>query len=68
MSSDGMDLDFCGTSGVCLRARDCIGNSWDILSALLFLVEMSLLSPGGAIPTRRYTFSTDVGLRHPVME
>ena len=27
-----------------------------------------LLTPGGAIPARRYTFSTDVGLRHTVME
>ena len=26
------------------------------------------LTPGGAIPARRYTFSTDVGIRHPVME
>ena len=29
---------------------------------------VALLTPGGAIPARRYTFSTDVGLRHPVME
>ena len=29
---------------------------------------IALLTPGGAIPARRYTFSTDVGLRHPVME
>ena len=29
---------------------------------------VALLTPGGAIAARRYTFSTDVGLRHPVME
>ena len=29
---------------------------------------VALLTPGGAIPARRYTFSTDVGIRHPVME
>ena len=29
---------------------------------------VDLLTPGGEIPARRYTFSTDVGLRHPVME
>ena len=28
------------TSGVCLHARDCIGNAWDLLSAFFFLVEM----------------------------
>ena len=28
---------------------------------------VTLLTPGGAIPEGRYTFSTDVGLRHPVM-
>ena len=26
---------------------------------------VALLTPGGAIPTRRYTLSTDVCLRHP---
>ena len=29
---------------------------------------VALLTPGGAIPARRYTLSTDVGLKHPVME
>ena len=29
---------------------------------------VALLTSGGAIPARRYTFSTVVGLRHAVME
>ena len=29
---------------------------------------VALLISGGAIPARRYTFLTVVGLRHPVME
>ena len=29
-------LDF----GVCLQARDCTGNAWDLLSVSFFLVEM----------------------------
>ena len=29
---------------------------------------VALLTPGGAIQATRYAFSTDVGLRHPVME
>ena len=45
------------TSGVCLQARDCIGNALDLLSAFFFLVEM-----GGAMPARIYTLSIDVGL------
>ena len=27
-----------------------------------------ILTPGGEIPEKRYTFSTDIGLIHPVME
>ena len=29
---------------------------------------VALLKPGGAIPARKYTLSTHVGLGHPVME
>ena len=29
---------------------------------------IALRTPGGAIPARRYTLSTDVSLRHPVIE
>ena len=28
------------TSDICLQARDCIGNAWDLLTAFFFLVEM----------------------------
>ena len=60
------------TSDVCLHARGCIGNAWDHLSALCFLLScrdmVALLTLGGAIPARRSTFSTDVRLRHPVMD
>ena len=35
---------------------------------LLFCRDVvALLTPGDAIPAGRYTFSTDVGLRHPVV-
>ena len=50
------------TSGVCLHARDCIWNAWDLLSVLFRSCRdvVALLTLGGAIPTRRYTLSTDV--------
>ena len=58
------------TSCVILQARDCIGNAWDLLPAFFLSCRdvVALLTPGGAIPARRYTFSTEVGLRHPVTE
>ena len=41
-------------------------------SSVCFLLScrdvVALLTPGGAIPARRYTLSTDVGLRHNGME
>ena len=46
--------------------RECLGSS---VCFFLFCRDVVvLLTPGGAIPARRYTFSKDVGLRHPVME
>ena len=46
--------------------RECLGSSVCFHISCRDVVD--LLTPGGAIPVRRYTFSTDVGLRHPVME
>ena len=46
--------------------RECMGSSVCVI--LSCRDEVTLLNPGGAIPASRYTFSTDVGLRHPVME
>ena len=42
----------------------CTSNNYGISC----LDVKALLTPDGAIPARRYTFSTDDGLRHPVME
>ena len=43
----------------------CIGFS--VCFCLSCRDVISLLTPGGAISARIHTFSTDVGLRHPVM-
>ena len=52
-------------TGSCLH-RECLGSSVYFLLSCQDVV--ALLRPGGAIPARRYTFSIDVGLRHPVMK
>ena len=45
-------------------------NAWNILSAFNLSCRdvIALLAPGGTIPARRFSFSTEVGLIHPVME
>ena len=45
---------------------ECRGYSVCFLLSCRYVI--ALLTPVGAIPTMRYTFSTEVGLRHPVME
>ena len=45
---------------------ECLGSS--VCSLLSCRDVVALLTQGGALPARRYTLSTDIGLRHPVME
>ena len=40
LSCGDKEFSYFLTSDVCLQAGDCIGNTWDLLSVLLFLVDM----------------------------
>ena len=51
-------------TGPCLY-RECM------ISSVCFIIScrdvVAILTPGGAIPAKRYTFSTEVGLKNPVI-